>query len=56
MAEQMEWIAFYNKHTGAPLLRISIEGTFEGEIEATTGLLAYENNIQESDIETRLEQ
>lgn len=50
-----EWIAFYNKLTDEKLVAVSIEGTFEGEIESTIALLAYEKQIAESDIETKLE-
>jgi hypothetical protein len=52
---EQKWIAFYNKLTGEKLAAITIEGTFQDEVESTIGLLAYEKGIQESDIETRYE-
>lgn len=49
-----EWIVFSNKLNGKELLSLSIEGTFQGEIEATKDLLAYENKINKTDIEIKL--
>lgn len=43
------WIAFYL--AGKEILRISKAGLHEGELEATLGLLAYERDVSEGDIE-----
>lgn len=37
------------------VMAISIEGLFEGEIEATKELLAYENNCDIAEISTRIQ-
>lgn len=42
------WIVFY--HDSQEILRISKSGLHEGELQATIGLLAYENSISEGDI------
>lgn len=44
-----QWIVFQDSH-GKELLRMSIKGSFEKEISATIGLLAYENNIDPAEI------
>lgn len=44
-----DWIVFYL--AGKEILRISKAGLYEGELEATLGLLAYERGVCESDIE-----
>ncbi len=51
----MEFINFYNKNNGKLLAGYTADGTFEGERQATAGLLAYENNINVTDIEIRRE-
>jgi len=51
----MDWINFYNKQTGELLAGYTADGTCEGERQATMELLAYENNIDVSDIETKIE-
>ena len=38
-----DYLVFY--HEGKELLAYTVRGSFSGEIEATKGLLAYENNI-----------
>ena len=43
------WIVFFEAG-GSELLRISVRGLGEGEIESTIGLLAYEKGIPESSI------
>jgi hypothetical protein len=48
--EDFKWVAFYNKITNERMAAITIEGLYDGEIEETKELLAYENNIQVSDI------
>jgi len=54
--ETMEkYLVFYNKIDNKELSRYTIEGTFEGERDATTELLAYENNIDVEDIITKIE-
>ena len=50
-----EQVVFYNRLTGEELCRYSIEGIFPGEMKATIGLLAYEYNIAEDDVEIKLE-
>ena len=47
-----EWVIF--KHNDEELCRISIEGLFAGEINATKELLAYENGVDISDIKVVL--
>ena len=49
----MEWIVFNLK--GREIQRISLEGTFPGEIAATKELLAYEQGCKPMDITTSLE-
>lgn len=44
---------FFNKRTGKQLAAISMVGCFEGEIRATKELLAYEHELEISDIEVR---
>lgn len=44
-----EWIVFFGPD-GKELLAISKAGSFEGEIAATIGLLAYERGIPEGSI------
>lgn len=43
------WIAFYLDEK--EILRISKAGLHEGELQATLGLLAYERDVSEGDIE-----
>ncbi|WP_186314863.1 hypothetical protein [Bacillus pumilus] len=45
-----KWIVFYNKHTNNELARMTIEGTFPDEIQATKDLLASDEGIKTSDI------
>lgn len=47
-------LVFYNKVNGKELFSYSIRGTFEGEKDATVELLAYENNIDITDIEIKM--
>lgn len=49
------FICFINKITNETIYRMSLEGTFKGEIESTKELLAHENNINESDIKVRIQ-
>ena len=44
-----EWIVFYAP-SGKELLAITREGLFEGEIESTIDLLAYEHGLNPSEI------
>lgn len=44
-----QWIVFFGPD-GKELLAISKTGSFEGEIAATIGLLAYERGIPEASI------
>ena len=44
-----EWIVFFGPG-GKELLAITKAGSFEGEIAATIGLLAYERGIPEGSI------
>lgn len=44
-------LVFRKKGTEDKLLTISEEGSFPGEIKNTIGLLAYEQGVEESDIE-----
>jgi len=46
-----ESIVFREKKTKKVLSKISVDGVFEGEIGATKSLLAYEQGIDEKDIE-----
>lgn len=43
-----EWVVFFAE--GRELLRYTLRGESEGEREATIGLLAYENGLDESEI------
>ncbi|MGQ9024243.1 hypothetical protein [Bacillus sp. 18-5] len=47
-----KWIVFYNKITNKELSRITIEGTFPDEIQATKDLLASDEGLKTSDIYT----
>ncbi|WP_167550630.1 hypothetical protein [Bacillus pumilus] len=47
-----KWIVFYNKHTNNELTRITIEGTFPDEIQATNELLASDIGLEVTDIYT----
>lgn len=49
----MSQVRFINKNTKKELARYDYEGTFEGELEATRSLLAYENGLKEEDIEVK---
>lgn len=53
--EQEHWIMFYNRNNGEQIGGYSVNGTFEGEREATMELLAYENNIHPREIEVKVE-
>lgn len=44
-----KWIVFFGP-SGKELLAITESGSFEGEIAATIGLLAYEHGIPEGSI------
>lgn len=46
----MKWIVFTNKLNNKELLKLSIEGLMRNEIEITKSFLAYENNINITDI------
>ncbi len=48
-------INFYNKNNGELLAGYTVYSTFKGEAQATTELLAYENGIDVSDIEIKVE-
>jgi len=48
-------IVFIDKNTDHVLSKISIEGTFPGEIKETAMLLAYENNIDIANIDIQIE-
>ena len=48
----MEWIVFC--HEGQELLRLSIDGMFPGELQATAELLAYEHDIPAEAITARV--
>lgn len=50
-----KWIKFLDKNTHKELLRVSVEGTYEGEVENIKGLLAYERNISIEDIKVSIE-
>ena len=43
-----EYLVFY--HEQKELLAYTVRGTFAGELDATKGLLAYENGISEDAI------
>ena len=49
---EKKWIAF--DHEGVELMRLTIKGTFEGEIESTRELLAYERGLAPEDIKIEL--
>lgn len=49
------WINFYNKNTGEKLGGYTVEGAFPDELDAAMGLIAYDNNIDVSDIEVKQE-
>lgn len=51
----MNMLAFYNKRNNEKLAAISINEIFEGEVESTKELLAYENGINVEDVETKEE-
>lgn len=48
-------IYFINNITRNKIGAISLEGLRYGEVKETAGLLAYENNIKESDIKIVIE-
>lgn len=50
-----KWVNFYNKLNGKKLGGYTEEGTFQGELQATLELKAYDNNINVSDIEVKYE-
>lgn len=43
------WIVFRD-NSGKELLKMTVKGSFEDEINSTIGLLAYENNIDPAEI------
>ena len=43
------------RHKGDVLLAISLNDTFEGEVQSTKELLAYEKNIDISEIDVTIE-
>lgn len=47
------WIVF--RHNGKELCRYSVQGTAPGELKSTLELLAYENDIPESEISWKVE-
>ena len=49
------WVNFYNKLNGKYLGGYTQKGTFQGELESTLELKAYDNGINVSDIEVRYE-
>lgn len=49
----MRMIVF--RHNGDVLLAISLNDTFEGEVQSTKELLAYEKNIDISEINVTIE-
>ena len=49
------WKVFRNKETKKELCAYTIVGTFDGEEEATKEMVAYENNIDVSQIEVKIE-
>lgn len=53
MAFKEEWAVFYidNKEKCA----YTVNGTFPGEMQATKELLAYENNVEVSDVVMKIE-
>lgn len=50
-----KWFNFYNKLNGKYLGGYTENGTFNGELENTLELKAYDNGINVSDIEVRYE-
>lgn len=48
----MEWIVFYIK--GSEVFRMTVEGSFAGETQATAELLAYEHDVQVSEVSWRV--
>ena len=50
-----KWLVFRDRDTGRELLAYTIRGTFEGEREATIGLLAAEEDIAPERITTEIE-
>ena len=51
-----QWLVFRDRITGRELLAYTVRGTFQGERAATVELLAAENGIPESQIETTVEE
>ena len=49
-----KWLVFY--HDAKPILACTLNDTFDGEVEATRGLLAYEKGIPEDEITYRVEE
>ena len=45
----MKWIVFYNR-LGRELAAYTQKGMFDGELESTLGLLAYEHGMPVEDI------
>ncbi|MCK1999981.1 hypothetical protein MZM54_01110 [[Brevibacterium] frigoritolerans] len=52
---QEVWVNFYNKLDGKKLGGYTKDGTFQGELQSTLELKAFENNIDISDIEVKYE-
>ena len=51
-----QWLVFRDKESGRELAAYTLQGTFEGERQATIELLAYENKMEPEQIETVIEQ
>lgn len=49
------WKVFYNRKTGEEYAAYTLRGTFNGEEEATAGLIATEKGVDLEDIKTRIE-
>ena len=50
-----KWIVFYDS-TGKELAAYTVTGTFEGELEATKDLLAFEHGISPEEITIKEEE
>lgn len=50
-----EFVSLYNRLNGKYLGGYTVRGTFEGELESTLELKAYDSNINVSDIEVKYE-
>ena len=49
MKQSKQYVVFYDQ-TDKEIYRMTVEGSTEGEIEATIGLLAYERGIEPTSI------